>query len=138
MPNIKNIMVRIITMVAFLGITGLVAYFASSPQESKGPSFLPGVYVCRAGNEFCRIDDTIIIRRGGSTGGLGYSIIRKSAFVRVVSGKTGLQELQQDQWESVYDPLLGVLTSAGRVDTIRYFENKNRIKKNDFTYEKIE
>jgi hypothetical protein len=71
-------------------------------------------------------------------GGTGYRVYRKSAFVRVIQGKSGPPEYQQDQWEGVYDPVRRVLTAAGRTDTIGYFAEKNRIHKNDFIYEKIE
>jgi hypothetical protein len=111
--------------------------FLFPPALPEAPAFFPGAYVCDVGNEFCRIRDTVIIRRL-TPGGLNYLISRKSAFVRIRQGVAGSPEYQQDVWEGYYDPERQTLTAAGRPDTIRYLPEANRIHKNFLIYEKIE
>lgn len=137
MPVKKNNAVYLVGGMALLGVMIVIKLLVHKPPPVEAPSFLPGVYACQAGNEFCRIDDTVIIRRV-NPGGTSYVIHRKSAFVRIIEGKSGPPEYQQEQWEGVYDPVRRVLTAAGRTDTIEYLAEENRIHKKDFTYEKIE
>jgi hypothetical protein len=133
----KSNAVNFLGGIALSGVVIVALLLAHKPRLVEAPSFLPGVYACRAGNEFCRIDDTVIIRRV-NPGGTSYAIHRRSAFVRIIQGKSGPPEYQQEEWDGVYDPVRRELTAAGRMDTIGYSADKNRIHKNDFTYEKIE
>ncbi|HEY4062370.1 MAG TPA: hypothetical protein VGM30_10740 [Puia sp.] len=133
----KNSVFYLAGIPILLGLIGLVIFALRKPVSSDTPSFLPGIYACQAGNEFCHIDDTVIIHRM-NLGGTIYTIHRMSSFVRIIQGKSSPPEHQQENWEGAYDPTHRTLTAAGRSDTIWYLAEKNRIHKNDFIYEKVE
>jgi hypothetical protein len=133
----KNKIIIGLSILVLLILARLVMWWIYRPTPSDTPAFLPGVYASEAGNEFCQIKDTVIIHRL-NLGGDHYTVNRRSVFVRTREGKTGAPEYQEVQWEGVYDPRRQILTAAGRIDTIWYFTDLNRIHKKDFTYEKIE
>jgi hypothetical protein len=133
----KKIIIIGISIVGILIVTRLVLWWIQKAAPMEVPAFLPGIYACEAGNEFCHIKDTLVIHRL-SLGGDHYTVNRKSAIVRIRAGKAGPPEYQQDQWEGVYDPGRQIVTVSGRADTVWYFPDLNRVVKKDFTYEKIE
>jgi len=113
----------------------ILSYIGTKKPE-KAPAFLPGIYTCVAQNEFCRIDDTITIRRT-QMGEDNYTVRRTTAFIRIKEGKKEPPEYQQQTWDARYiDPVW--LVSTNGIDTVWYFPGKNRIEKSNFHYEKIE
>jgi hypothetical protein len=127
----------------YLGIPGILAlavgsyfFFRSSPKPTT-PPFLPGVYVCVAGNEFCRIDDTLSIHRIG-LGSVSYTITHQSAFVRIRQDKRSPPEYQHEEWAATYDPAAQILTASGRTEVLQYIIDQNQLRKNDFIYQKVE
>jgi hypothetical protein len=124
MKNIQMITVGILTL-------------ASCNQTAKPPTFLPGVYLNEAENEFCKITDTLSIRKT-SQGSATYEITRRACFQRVKEGKSMPAEYQVDQWLANYDESQGSLVSLQKSDPIQYLPKENKITKSGFIYEKIE
>lgn len=108
-----------------------------STAPDRSPAFLPGVYTCLAQNEFCRIADTLVIRRTNNTDD-DYIVTRTTSFVRMRSGKRDPPEYQQQHWIGHYDAARLWLMSARGNDTVRYYPKENRVSQSDFYYEKIE
>jgi|GEM_PF-2167084 len=103
----------------------------------RRPLFLPGVYICVAQNEFCRIDDTLTIRRPNIEED-NYTVTRVSCFTRIRMGKNGPPEYQQQKWTGHYQMKKCRLVSEEGSDTVQYYPDKNRVSKASFYYEKIE
>jgi len=106
-------------------------------EAEKTPAFLPGVYTSAAQNEFCRIDDTLVIRRT-RMGEDSYNVRRATCFVRIRDGKKAPPEYQEQHWEAQYQMAKYRLVSNNEADTVLYYPEKNRISKAGFYYEKIE
>ena len=103
----------------------------------KAPAFLPGIYAYALENEFYRIDDTLIIRRTRMEED-DYRVTRGTRIVRIIKGKKGVPESQQQQWQGHYTAIGCQLVSSNEADTIYYYPEKNRVSKASFYYEKIE
>jgi hypothetical protein len=116
-------------VVTLLGCKG------KAPEQA--PRFLPGMYVSQAENEFCRITDTLIIRKT-SLDGITYQVIRKSAFQRIRQGEKLPVEYQAEEWQAGYDATLSVLLPAVKAPEIRYAAEQNKVFKGDWEYEKVE
>jgi len=101
------------------------------------PSFLPGVYTCVAANEFCRIEDTLVVRRARMESD-DYLLTRSTRFTRIRAGREGPSEMTQQQWQAHYNADKYLLTDTKQSDTVRYYPEQNRISKANFYYEKIE
>jgi len=102
----------------------------------KPPAFLPGVYTCVAQNEFCRIDDTLTIRRT-RMGEDNYTVTRTTSFVRIREGRRDSTECQRQHWDGKYQGSFR-LVSVNGLDTVWYYPDTNTINKGSFDYEKIE
>ncbi|HEY4334962.1 MAG TPA: hypothetical protein VGM89_03670, partial [Puia sp.] len=59
----KNNALAVLCAVVSLGLVIVILLFVHKPPPVEVPAFLPGIYACEAGNEFCRIEDTVIIHR---------------------------------------------------------------------------
>src|ERR1700743_2027445 len=90
-------------------------------QASKQPmpTFLPGIYVSWSENEFCRIEDTLTIRKSQLDSN-AYTIYRTSVFMRRHGRKRNPVEHQSEQWTASYDPKFGMLECMGKGENIRY------------------
>lgn len=137
MQSKKKWVILLAAILVTVGLaTGLIFWFQVQ-NPGKAPAFLPGVYTCIAQNEFCRIDDTLVIRRNRMDED-NYAVKRNTAFVRIRSGKKDAPEFQQQQWQALYVPNKCQLVSTNEADTVRYYPEKNRVSKANFYYEKIE
>ena len=117
-------------------ILGSILWTHKKASE-KAPAFLPGVYACVAQNEFCRIEDTLVIRRSKIQED-NYTVTRTSSFIRIKEGRKEPPELQQQRWDAAYQATKCRLVSFNEADTVCYYPEKNRVSKAGFYYEKIE
>lgn len=113
--------------------------FVGCKEEApeQAPPFLPGMYVSQAENEFCRIVDTLIIRKT-SLDGIAYQVIRKSAFQRIRRGEKMAVEYQSEEWQAGYDASHSVLLPSAKAPEIRYSAEQNKVFKGEWEYEKVE
>jgi hypothetical protein len=114
-----------------------VIYCCFPNHSPDHPRFLPGIYVSACENEFCKILDTLTIRRA-SPGGYMYTITRRYSFLRIKDGRIMPPEDEQDQWQATYDVSKEILVPAGKNDSIQYVPQMNMITNADFMYQKIE
>ena len=114
---------------------GLMA--CRQPAKGKVPTFLPGIYVTYSENEFCRIDDTLIIHKAKLDGD-EYSVTRRSSFVRLHGGRRNLGERQMEAWDARFDPDRQTLRSSGQGKDLLYSEESNRVYIDRWVYEKVE
>ena len=119
------------------GATALIMQLLRGKEQEKAPAFLPGVYAFAGENEFCRIDDTLTIRRR-QAGEDNYAVTRSSGFIRVRNGKRDTPEYSQHQWYAEYQGKKYWIVSTNEKDTILYYPEVNRVSKACFYYEKIE
>jgi len=113
----------------------LIWLYAQEPE--KVPSFLPGIYACIVQNDFCRIEDTLTIRRT-QLGQDNYAVIRSTGFTRIRKGRKEERELEQQRWTALFTPRWSTLVSSDSTKKLWYVPLKNFIYKDDFFYEKIE
>jgi len=137
MSKNKNWMIISAMIVAVAGGVSGIALWLHRQGSEKTPLFLPGVYICVAQNEFCRIDDTLVIRRNRLQED-NYSVTRTTSFVRIREGKKDFPEYQQRQWNGEYQVAKCRLISSNEADTVLYYPDRNRVSKAGFYYEKIE
>jgi hypothetical protein len=123
------------TTVVLLGIGTIMALQKERPLQT--PAFLPGVYTCRAQNEFCQIEDTLTIRRLRMEED-NYGVTRGTCFIRIRLGKKDAPEYQQQRWTGTYEFAKCRLVSDSEKDTLWYYPARNRMSKGSFYYEKIE
>jgi len=116
-------------------IAMLIWLYAQEPE--KVPSFLPGIYACIVQNDFCRIEDTLTIRRT-QLGQDNYAVIRSTGFTRIRKGRKEERELEQQRWTALFTPRWSTLVSSDSTKKLWYVPLKNFIYKDDFFYEKIE
>ena len=119
-----------------LALAGVIVWEQRDIPQRR-PLFLPGVYTCVAQNEFCRIDDTLTIRRPNIEED-NYTVTRGSCFTRIRMGKNGPPEYQQQKWTGHYAFAKYRLVSEDGPDTVWFYPKKNRVSKASFYYEKIE
>ena len=101
------------------------------------PTFLPGIYVSMSENEFCRIEDTLTIRKAKLDSN-AYSVYRSSGFVRRHGAKRNPVEHQSEEWAASYDPKFQLLQCDGKGRNIRYFGEQNQLILDHWVYEKVE
>ncbi|MDO6433284.1 hypothetical protein Q4E93_21920 [Flavitalea sp. BT771] len=121
---------------AIMIAAGVIVWDQRDIPQRK-PLFLPGVYTCVAQNEFCRIADTLTIRRMNVEED-NYAVTRTSCFTRIRTGKDGPPEYQQQKWTGHYVFGKYRLVSEDGADTVWFYPKKNRVSKASFYYEKIE
>lgn len=128
----------IIAAAVIIGTAGLLAgtLIGWHDEPEKAPPFLPGIYTCISRNEFCRIDDTLTIRRI-RMGEDDYTVTRSTAFVRIREGKWAAPEYTHQRWKVSYQGD-GKLMSFDGSDTMLYFPATNHLNKGYCFYEKIE
>jgi hypothetical protein len=107
-----------------------------SPKQPI-PTFLPGIYVSVSENEFCRIEDSLTIRKAKLDSN-AYSIYRSSGFVRRHGAKRNPVEHQSEEWAASYDPKFQLLQCDGKGQNIRYLEEQNQLIMDHWVYEKVE
>ncbi|MBN9384780.1 MAG: hypothetical protein J0H74_28760 [Chitinophagaceae bacterium] len=137
MPTTKKWMTIPLTIVVLGGIVAGMINWLHTQGPGKRPPFLPGVYICVAENEFCRIDDTLVIRRT-RTEEDHYTVMRTTSFIRIRSGKKAPPEYEQAHWDGQYHANKSRLISANEADTVWYYPDDNKVSKASFYYEKIE
>ena len=133
----KNWIVIGVAVAGTLALGAGVVARMNGPGTGKTPAFLPGIYTCLAQNEFCRIMDTLVIRRT-KTEEDDYAVTRGTSFVRIRQGKEGQPEYEQQHWTMHYEAKKFRMLSADEGDTVRFYPEANRVSKADFYYEKIE
>ena len=119
-----------------LALAGVIVWEERDIPQRR-PLFLPGVYTCVAQNEFCRIDDTLTIRRPNIEED-NYMVTRGSCFTRIRMGRNGPPEYQQQKWTGHYQMKKFRLISEEGSDTVQYYPSRNRVSKASLYYEKIE
>lgn len=137
MKKNKKWMLAPLIVLAALALGFGAARWVKKEGGVKAPNFLPGIYTCIAANEFCRIDDTLTVRRT-QMGADDYLVTRHTRFIRIRGGRESPEEPMLQQWKAHYDADRFRLVSVNEVDTVRYYPEKNRVSKANFYYEKIE
>jgi hypothetical protein len=132
----KNIW--ILTAAAIIGVAALLAgtFTGRHDEPGKAPLFLPGIYTCISLNEFCRIDDTLTIRRIRMGEDI-YTVTRSTAFVRIREGNWAAPEYTHQCWKVRYQGDRKLVSFDGS-DTMLYFPATNHLNKGYCFYEKIE
>jgi hypothetical protein len=107
------------------------------PVAVERPVFLPGVYVNQYETDFCRVVDTLVVRRK-SLDGTAYQVIRRSSFQRIRLGKRMPAEYEGEQWESGYDGSKKALVSDDKTKEVDYLPEENKLYRGNMGYEKVE
>lgn len=126
---------RQITIITSCLILAMCSCRRASGKISR--SFLPGIYVSWSQNEFCRIEDTLTVRKVNLDSN-GYTIFRASGFTQLRGVRRVQCEHLTDEWRAIFDPNLGALESVGNGKNIRYLESENCLLLDHWAYEKVE
>ena|SRR5450631_3630931 len=107
------------------------------PTAVQPPAFLPGIYVDQYETDFCRVVDTLVVKKK-SRDGAEYQVIRKSSFQRIRQGKRMPVEYDVEQWECGYDGSKKILLSDDKAKEVDYLPEENKLYRGNMGYEKVE
>ncbi len=128
---------NLIIISAAIMVAGITIIWLCRDGSGTTPTFLPGIYVCTIKNDFCRVDDTLTIRRA-QLGEDNYTVTRMTSFTRVRKDREESPEFERQYWTAAYQSRQLMLVSSNSANNIGYSPLRNMLNKGDFYYEKIE